>query len=101
MWRFDPRPTLNLADVPPLRLPVQGLPHESLLGAEAVLEGQASETREGQDRRRGSASEAAGERRPGALCTSARHLGNTCRGSVFRSRSSAVIEATTPSGLTP
>lgn len=40
---------VNLLDVSLPRLPVQGLPHESLLRSETVLESQTSKTREGQD----------------------------------------------------
>lgn len=45
-----------------LRLPVQGVSHESLLGTETVLESQTSQTREGQDRWCGSAAEITGRR---------------------------------------
>lgn len=72
-YNFDP--SVNLANVSLLRLPVQGLSHESLLGSETVLEGQAGKTREGQDWRRRSAAEAAGERHVSALAHPNHHLG--------------------------
>lgn len=71
--------SVNLANVSLLRLPVQGLSHESLLGSETVLEGQASKTWEGQDWRCRSASETAGERHISALT----HLTTTSGKSEF------------------
>lgn len=46
--------------LPSHRLPLQGVSHEPLLSPEAVLEGQADQAGQGEDRRRGVAPEVAG-----------------------------------------